>query len=134
MLTRIYFYSNKLTNECDKPIKKIVYNNYVYDVQWDNSNWFRKTSVQHQLNLSVLLETNALWIVTMFSKKQNICDVWCTKQVSNTYMISILLRDTHIVHKLIFECDTMSVHIDDTMCASYYDVFQNLMFPWSRII
>lgn len=49
-----------------------------------------------------------------------------------TYMIVFQQLDIHIVHKSISECDTMNVHIDDTTYVSYYDVFQNLMFPSSR--
>lgn len=39
--------------------------------------------------------------------------------------------DIHIAHILIFECGMKIYHIYDTKCVSYYDVYQNLMYPSS---
>lgn len=56
-----------------------------------------------------------------------------TKTKTKTYMNAIWPLDIHTVNMLIFGYDTRIYRNDDTTCASYYAVFQNLMYPSSEI-
>jgi len=48
--------------------------------------------------------------------------------VQCTYNDGASCSGIHTGRIWIFECDTMTVHNDDTGCASYCDVYQNLKY------
>lgn len=56
---------------------------------------------------------------------------WQLLEMGETYMIASWAMGSRIERKSTSECDTMSVHNDDTMCVSCYGAFQNLLFPLS---
>lgn len=49
-----------------------------------------------------------------------------------TYNDGVSCSGIHTGRIWTFECDTMTVHNDDTECASYCDVYQNLKYLSSR--
>lgn len=52
--------------------------------------------------------------------------------VQCTYNDEASYSGIHTGRTLTFVCDTMTVHNDDTECASYCDVYQNLKYLSSR--
>lgn len=68
-----------------------------------------------------------LWTNCLKSKTYILLLNYC-RFMMITYMNASLQLGNHIVHTVIFVCGKKIYHISDTMCVSYFYVYQNLMY------